>query len=173
MIDANIDTELWAMRLMAPDELERFTVVLETIQHENAWLTKWDARSYRNPDLPLNAADRDEYLTHEGRWRRSIDDRIAMLSKYTNQAKAWSLLISFSLEAIEQLYEEGKLDQIKKSDEFWRLVYQRILRDRGNAIRNDRDWRNVKILEVLRGELTPLLPGFAEKHFREKRDNLF
>jgi hypothetical protein len=163
------DPDFWVMKFMGDDELDRFTAILETIQHEDAWLNKWVAQPHPNPDQPLSAADRDEYLTHESRWRQSMEDRIAILGKYANQGMACVRLVDYSLEAIESLFGEGMLDQVVELPEFWRRVYHRILKDRGEVIRADARFKDVKILYVLKEQFTELLPGFAELHFREKR----
>jgi hypothetical protein len=165
------DLDFWAMRLMCDDELDRFTVILENIQRENEWMDRWTAHPPPNPDQPLSAAARDEYLAHESRWRQSTEARLSILRKYADQGLACVRLVDYSLAAIERLFGEGTLDQVVDLPEFWRLVYHRILKDYGDEIRSDARFKGVKILDVLREQLTELLPGFAERHFRRKRGN--
>ena len=167
----DIDLELWAMRLMDAEELDRFTGILETIEKENAWLSEWEKRPCLAPDAPLPAKERDEYLKHRGNWLLVIEQRLEMIGKYSNQTWAWGELIDYSYAAIEELYNKGKFDGVKELGEFWRLVYRWVLEKHGTAMRKDARWQNVRILSVLKEIITPLLPGFAEKHFRQKRNN--
>jgi hypothetical protein len=106
-------------------------------------------------------------MAHMSRWEGAHREKNAMISKYSNQVHAWGELIDYSLVAIERLFDQGKFDQVAELNEFWRLVYYRILVDRGSEIGKDRRFHNVKILEVLRDLLTDCLPGFA-KRFRER-----
>jgi hypothetical protein len=81
---------------------------------------------------------------------------------------AWVELIDISREAIESLFDEGKLNrEFTDRGEFWRLVYHRILIDRGSEMGKDPKFRNVKILEVLKDWVSDCLPGFADR-FREQ-----
>jgi hypothetical protein len=164
-----LDPELWAMRLMSADELDRFTDILETIEKDQAWLDNF--KSEVDPNTRLTALpdkERDDLMAHMGRWERAVSERVKMMSKYSNQVYAWVELINYSLAAIETLFDQGKLNrEVADRDEFWRLVYHRILSDRGSEISKDRRFRNVKILEVLKDWLTDCLPGFAER-FRER-----
>lgn len=77
-------------------------------------------------------------------------------------------LIDYSLAAIESLFDQGKVNrEVTDRDEFWLLVYHRILSDRGAEIGRGRRFRNVKILDVLKDWVADCLPGFAER-FRER-----
>jgi hypothetical protein len=166
---SDFDPELWVMRCMSADELERFTNILETIEREQAWFDKF--RSERAPDTPLGslpAKQREELFGNRSRWEKAIDERTAILGKYANQSEAWVKLIDYSLSAIESLFDQGKLNrEVTERDEFWRLVYHRILIDQGTEIGRDPKFRNVKVLEILKDWVADCLPGFAER-FREK-----
>jgi hypothetical protein len=165
------DPDVWAMKLMGDDELDRFTVALETIAEEEAWLKQLEEIARIRPHDRLSEHEKQEYGAHMARWERATALRLDALHKHANQGMACVRLVDYSLEAIERLFREGTLDQVVELPEFWRLVYHRILRDRGDAIRVDVRFKDVKILDVLKEQLTELLPGFAELHFREKRGN--
>jgi hypothetical protein len=168
-MNETLDPELWAMRLMSADELDRFTNILETIEKDQAWLDNFNSEVDPNTRLTaLPVEQREDLMAHMDRWERSVHARVKMMRKYSNQVHAWVELINYSLAAIETLFEQGKLNpEVTETNEFWRLVYHRILSDRGAEIARDRRFRNVKILEVLKDWLTDCLPGFAER-FRER-----
>jgi hypothetical protein len=165
------DLDFWAMRLMSDDELERFTVALETIAQEEEWLKQLEEVARIRPHDRLNEHEKAEYGAHMARWERATKLRLDALHKYANQGMACVQLIDYALAAIERLFEEGQFDQVAGLADFWRLVYHRILRDQGRTIRADARFRDVKILDTLRDHLTELLPGFADLHFRRKRGN--
>jgi hypothetical protein len=165
------DPDFWAMRLMGDDELDRFTVALETIAQEEAWLKQLEEVARIRPHDRLNEHEKAEYGAHMARWEQATKLRLDALHKYANQGMACVRLIDYSLETIERLFGEGTLDRVVELPEFWRMVHHRILRDHGDMIRVYAKFRDVKILDVLKEQLTPLLPGFAELHFREKRGN--
>lgn len=166
--ETNIDLELWAMRLMGPEELDRFTNILEIIAQEEVWYGEWRARANLKPDAPLSEKERNQYFAHEFRREWATNQKLEMIGKYTHQVKAWSRLIDFSLAAIERLFEDGKLDQVSGLTDFWPVVYQQILHEHGHEISTGPGFRNVLILTVLKDQLTGLLPGFAESYFRKR-----
>jgi gamma-glutamylcysteine synthetase len=160
-----IDPELWAMRFMSVDELDRFANILETIEKEHAWFNAF--KESATPDGPLTDRERSDFIEHMSTERGAMSERSEMIGKYTNQVHAWEKLVTYSLTAIESLFEKGKLDQVDDLNQFWQLVYYRVLIDRGSEIGRDPSFRNVKILEVQKELLTERLPGFAER-FRER-----
>jgi hypothetical protein len=164
----HIGTDFWAMRLMGDDELERFTVTLEIIMQEEAWLKQLKEVARLRPHDRLSEHEKAEYGAHIARWERATKLRLDALHKYANQGMASVQLIDYALAAIESLFEEGQFAQVAGLADFWRLVYHRILRDQGSTIRTDARFKDVKVLDMLRDQLTELLPGFAELHFRKK-----
>lgn len=163
-----IDPELWAMEHMSGDELDRFTNILETIEREQAWLDKYHSESDPNTRLmALPVKEREGLMEHMNRWERALEEKTATVAKYANQCPAWAKLIDYSLAAIETLFVQGRFDRVANLNEFRRLVYHRILNDRGSEIKGNPEFHNVKILEVLKDWLTDVLPGFA-KRFRER-----
>jgi hypothetical protein len=164
-----VDPELWAMRHMAVDELDRFTTILETIEREQAWFDNFKSETDPNARLvALPAKQREDLMAHMSRWEEALDEKTATIGKYADQAYAWGELIDYSLAAIESLFDQGKLNrEFADRSHFWRLVYHRILIDRGREIGRDLKFRNVKILEVLTEWVADCLPGFAER-FREE-----
>ena len=171
MNENDIDPDLWAMRWMSDDELNRFTSALEVIEQENKWMEELKKTAKLRPLDRLTEQEKQEYFVHTGRFNRAHEQRLDLLHKYTNQGMACVQLIDYTLAAIESLFEEGQFDQVAGLPDFWRLVYHRILRDQGSTIRADARFRGVKILDTLRDHLTELLPGFADLHFRRKCDN--
>jgi hypothetical protein len=162
------DPDLWTMRHMAADELDRFTAILETIEKEQAWFDKFKESVDADPNVVPTEKERGNIMAHIGQLESALHERNAILAKYADQGTAWVELIDYSLAAIESLFDQGKFDLgIIEKDEFWRLVYHRILSDRGTEIGRDPRFRNVKILEVLKDWVSDCLPGFAE-HFRER-----
>jgi hypothetical protein len=165
-----IDPELWVMRHMNADELDRFTNVLETIEREQAWLDKFHSETDPSTRLmALPAKERETLMEHMNRWKSALEEKTNTVGKYADQVYAWAALIDYSLAAIECLFDQGKfhLGGITERSEFWRLVYHRILSDRGAELGKDSRFRNVKILEALKDYVAECLPGFAER-FRER-----
>jgi hypothetical protein len=161
------DADLRVMQFMTEDELERFTGILETLEKENAWYANFAS----DPQRPLTDEERAAWFAHMARWERAMDAKTDLISKYADECEAFAKLVDYSLEAIEHLFALGKFDSVTKLSEFWRLVYQRILSTRAADIKADKSFRRVQILRVLNEQCTELLPGFAEIHFRQKRDN--
>jgi hypothetical protein len=163
-----IDPELWAMRFMNADELERFTNILETIEREQAWFDKFRSEVAPGTLLRTLPVKQQEALwANRSRWEKAIDERTAIIGKYANQTFAWLELIDYSRAAIERLFDEGKFGRGDiEPNEFWRLVYHQILSDRGSEIAKDLRFRNVKILDNLKEWAAEALPGFASR-FRE------
>jgi hypothetical protein len=162
------DPDVWAMRHMAADELDRFTTILETIEKEQEWFKKFQETVAADPNVIPGEKERGEIMAHLNRQENAHRERNEILGKYANQGDAWVKLIDYSLAAIERLFDQGKLKSgnFPDSNEFWRLVYHRILIDHGSEIGKDRKFRNVKILEALKDWVSDCLPGFAER-FRE------
>jgi hypothetical protein len=163
------DPDVWAMRHMAADELDRFTAILETIEKEQAWFDKFHESVAADPNVIPDEKERAEIMAHINRQESAHRERNKILGKYANEGNAWVELIDYSLAAIEKLFDQGKLKpgNFPDSNDFWRLVYHRILIDRGSEMGKDPRFRNVKIFEALKDWVSDCLPGFAEK-FREQ-----
>jgi hypothetical protein len=165
-----IDPELWVMRFLNGDELERFTNILETFEREQAWFAKWKSSAEPAPNTLLSTLpvkQQEELWGHMSRLEEAMEEKQAMMNKYVDQIPTWVELIDYSKAAIERLFDQGKFGRDIEPNEFWRLVYQQIASDRGSEIAKDPRFRNVKILEKLKEWATECLLGFA-KDFREK-----
>jgi hypothetical protein len=162
------DPDQWVLQHMAPEELDRFTTILETIEEEQAWFAKFQESVAVGPNVIPTEKERADIMEHIGRQERAMNQRNEILGKYANQGQAWADLIDYARAAIQSLFDQGKLHrELTDVGEFWRLVYHQILIDRGREVGRDRRFRNVKILEVLKDWVNDCLPGFAER-FREE-----
>jgi hypothetical protein len=164
------DFDVRVMHDMTAEDLERYTEFLEEIEKENRWFSERSEKSKADdPNRRLTAEEIREHSEHMCRFDVAHKGKLALVNKYTAITQAYILLMDYTLEAIETLFLAGKLDHVDSLQGFWIHVYHQILQSHGAAIRQSADWKHVKILESIKEEFTPLLSGFAEVHFRQKK----